>query len=90
MMYIEHTVDRLRKADGLFRAKGGGFREIRRNRRHNKHFTRFGVAFAGPGTPYATNGDYASRIVRNMHAMNYNIIITFDSTSDPPTTTVIP
>lgn len=55
-MLSEHPVNRLRKVDGLIRSEGRSFRHVRRNRRHNKYFTRFGTKVAGSRTPYATNG----------------------------------
>lgn len=53
----EYTFIRLREIDGFIRSKSSGFWEIRRNRWHNKYFTRFGIAITGFRSPHATNGE---------------------------------
>lgn len=63
----EHTVDRLRETDGFVRTAGGGLREIRRDRRDHKYFTRFGVASARPGTPHAADGELTERLNRELN-----------------------
>lgn len=60
----EHTINRLWKVDGFVRQQGGSFWEIRRYRRHNKYFTRFGITVAGSGTPHAANGKRINQLLQ--------------------------